>query len=683
MPITISHLSINVLTNAGPFGVDIAFHDGLNIISAENTSGKSTCLQAIIYALGLEKMLSPKREIPLPYAVRDYINVDGDDRSIPVISSHVLLEIRNDRGEYLTVKRSIKGEIDWRLIEAWHGPILSEPGVYAERSSFFVRDPGAAQREAGFHYFLADFIGWDLPRVMDYDGNFTKLYLESIFPMFFVEQKAGWSTIQGPFPTYLRIQDVGRRSTEFVLKLDAQEIRSKRQEISTQLSELNRRWSDALSAIRNQAAKLNARVLGIPQAPSADFTLDARVEILCSRNDGDVPLTQHLSEIKSRFEEIQKRGTPRVGEVAESLEIKLAEKENELDHVIARRESLFGERDRLVAEVRALEERLSSITSDLRKNKDTQKLQKMGSSKGFSISSGICPTCHQPVDSELLPPQTGNTMSIDANIALLDSQKRLYDAMLSNSKHKLLGINTELKSLSEQSSKIREEIRHIRNTLTSPDQAFSEATITEKITLKQEIASLSELMQMINEYILDFQLIGADYAKLKSLLSDISRDDFTPADKAKLGHLSAIVRGQLSIFGFNTFPVDAVSISGDNFRPQVMITRDDEIVEAELGFEMSASDAVRMKWAYLLSILEVSHTFSTNHLGILIFDEPRQQEANELSFEALVREAANCARRGAQVIFATSETPRQLAPAITGINVNFRRIEGLILKPMQ
>ncbi len=44
--------------------------------------------------------------------------------------------------------------------------------------------------------------------VARYDGTECRLYLETIFPMLFVEQKRGWSTIQGPFPTFFQIQDV-------------------------------------------------------------------------------------------------------------------------------------------------------------------------------------------------------------------------------------------------------------------------------------------------------------------------------------------------------------------------------------------------------------------------------------------------------------------------------------------
>ncbi len=70
-------VQLRVLTPGPVCGADFTFENGLNILRADNSSGKSTCLQAILYALGLEGMLSPKRDIPLPHAMTDEVEVDG------------------------------------------------------------------------------------------------------------------------------------------------------------------------------------------------------------------------------------------------------------------------------------------------------------------------------------------------------------------------------------------------------------------------------------------------------------------------------------------------------------------------------------------------------------------------------------------------------------------------------
>jgi hypothetical protein len=67
------HLRLRAETSAGTFGADIPLKLGLNVLWADNTMGKSTCLQGLLYVLGLERMLSPRREIPLTYVMTSHL----------------------------------------------------------------------------------------------------------------------------------------------------------------------------------------------------------------------------------------------------------------------------------------------------------------------------------------------------------------------------------------------------------------------------------------------------------------------------------------------------------------------------------------------------------------------------------------------------------------------------------
>ncbi|QJD79591.1 AAA family ATPase [Spirosoma rhododendri] len=58
----IKALRIEVFTVDGKYGRDIVFGDGLNIIYGNNTSGKSTCVQAILHGLGMEELLGGKAQ---------------------------------------------------------------------------------------------------------------------------------------------------------------------------------------------------------------------------------------------------------------------------------------------------------------------------------------------------------------------------------------------------------------------------------------------------------------------------------------------------------------------------------------------------------------------------------------------------------------------------------------------
>lgn len=87
----------------------------------------------------------------------------------------------------------------------------------------------------------------------------------------------------------------------------------------------------------------------------------------------------------------------------------------------------------------------------------------------------------------------------------------------------------------------------------------------------------------------------------------------------------------------------------------------------DLGFDLSASDMIRVIWAYLFSFMEVSREVAGNHPQLLVFDEPRQQEAARPSFEQLLRRAAMNGAQGSQVLFATSEEERGLGEMLQGL----------------
>jgi hypothetical protein len=52
---------------------------------------------------------------------------------------------------------------------------------------------------------------------------------------------------------------------------------------------------------------------------------------------------------------------------------------------------------------------------------------------------------------------------------------------------------------------------------------------------------------------------------------------------------------------------------------------------------LSASDLIRLHWAYLLGLMEVGTQPTGNHPGLLIFDEPQQQSVEENSFQEMLR----------------------------------------------
>jgi hypothetical protein len=305
----IKHLRLRVATRKTIYGCDIPFTNGLNVLHAGNTSGKSTCMQSIIYALGLERCLGPQLDVPLPYAMRERIHQHPDAPYEPVLNSYVELEIENAANHALTIHRDVVGGKDRRLIQSWNAPRLTTPNIGGSQRDFFVHDPGAAQREDGFHAYLANFLGWELPQVPRFDGSESPLYLEAIFPMLFVEQKRGWSTIQGPFPTFLRIQDVARRVMEFLLDLEAGKIRRERAELRRALTTLQQRWTDKVSFLTELGGRI-VRFRGIPNSPAADFFHNPEVNIEVFQEDEWQLVSSVIQKYIELIEELEATDLP-------------------------------------------------------------------------------------------------------------------------------------------------------------------------------------------------------------------------------------------------------------------------------------------------------------------------------------------------------------------------------------
>jgi hypothetical protein len=83
-----------------------------------------------------------------------------------------------------------------------------------------------------------------------------------------------------------------------------------------------------------------------------------------------------------------------------------------------------------------------------------------------------------------------------------------------------------------------------------------------------------------------------------------------------------------------------------------------------------------------MSLLSVAKSNDTNHCGLLIFDEPGQQEMETASLISFLRLGASDLASTQQVIAATSEALETLKLALTGYNARIIDFDGFILKPV-
>ncbi|MBE1551505.1 putative nucleic acid-binding Zn-ribbon protein [Mycobacterium sp. OAS707] len=634
--------------NGGQFGHTFTFQDGLNVIRGDNTSGKSTTLQAIIYALGVEGMLGASHHVPLPHSMTEKLAFGSEE--FDVIESYVELEIANKDADVITVLRYVKHpSVNTKLVTVTAGAAITAPGSY-DSHDFFVRRAGAAQREAGFHHFLADFIGWTLPNVTRMDGSEIPLYMETLFPYFYVEQKHGWSGVQARIPTYLGIRDVGKRSAEFVLSLQIFSLILQKQRIASSIAELDAQWRQLLRDLGEVADAAGVALAKIPSTVKESLEENSAEPLTIV--DGDwVALDEAIPQLREQLSTLTARTVPAVREVSTQLDADVVTEEDAINDLVVEVAVVVNEREEYRRRRNQLELRIEALEADLQKHKDARTLVELGANFAAELlAENVCPTCHQDVHDGM--DISSHVMAVQENIDFIGRELTTLRSAMSDIDSAASALRVRERSARSALAEARRRVRALRETLVSAESAPSTIDVANRIQLQDRVERLEESSRQIAGLREGLASTAEQAEKQRELLRSVNADELQGSDLTKILALEGYLRSQLGRYGFSSLSTDEVEISRDTYRPAHE--------GFDLGFDLSASDMIRVIWAYLLGMLRVADEYGGNHLNLLIFDEPKQQDTASESYEELLQEAAGQGTRGAQIIFATSENLESL-----------------------
>lgn len=670
MTLRIRKLELLAVTAVGNFGTTLTFTEGLNIISARNTSGKSTCVMSMLYALGLEGMLGPSQQPPLPDAMIRSI-MEGD-KEHPVVESRVRLEIENHEKKILTVQRRVVGTtLERQLVRCSLGPAITEPDAVFPVQDYYVRFKGATQEEGGFHRFLADYLGYDLPSVPAQDETTVPLYLECLMPYFFVDQLTGWRDLKSRMPTYLRVPEMAKRSAEFILDLDILKRAIQRQKIEQEAKKAENSWARAIERAKQVLGEEQTLFRGLPEKPTAIWPPSPAPQVLLTDGQNWVVLQTAIENLRGRLDELVGEEIPKAEEVSQQVIDQLRDAEEKLatqtERLHAASKDLMAER----AHLESVHKRLHALFEDMRQYQEWKKIQDRGGEIVLETAHGICPYCHQAIKDTLLDQNVAaSPMSLEQNMEFIRDQIATFRDMWNDAKEVVEAKEKQVSAISRKIEETNEQIRALRRTLTTDGRLPSIAAVQEHLVVEQRMKRFLHLHDAALEILQNFAARAKHWATLQSDLSNLAELGLSQKDELKLRHLQESLVQQLQTYGFQSFPVKQIGIGRDTYRP----CRGDY----DIGLT-SASDTIRTIWAYLIGMLEVSHAFHTHHLGLLVFDEPRQQGAEKLSFDELLHRAAQSKKAGQQVIFATSEDQETLEGIINDIDCNYRHFDGRIL----
>jgi hypothetical protein len=672
-------LHIRIETADGTYGTTLDFPDGLVVIWADNTMGKSTCVKSILVALGMEAMLTPSQaDLPLPPAVKSRLNSEAGEHS--VIESEVLLEIENNRHQRIVVQRTIKGNRDKNLVTVHNGPALSQrEGTYST-ADYYVSRQGAATRERGFHHFLASFLDWSLPTVQTFDGNEYPLYLQCIFPYFIVDQTRGWSTLQPPLPTHFRIREAHKRVVEFLLNMEAHRVALKRQELQFEKNRLETVWNGQVTRANDQAERLSASVHNLPTSPAASWPPTIAPTLMVPTEDAWIGLRQRANSRRAELSELVEKEIPRVEEIsaAAQTELNLAEEAVRNQQTLLSR--LMDTLEMESQELQRIDDRLRAIDEDLQKNKDLVVLRQLGSRQNSSVELGTCPVCHQSITDSLVPLVDHAVMTVDENIQFLTEQRRTFATVRVSAERGVTARRQQVEALRGELNTSRDRVRALRQTLISDGRLPSIAAIQARMQLEIGAKADEEALEEFDGLLQGFGDLSEQWRTNKGALDQLPKDDLTSHDLEKLALWTGSLRSQLGQYGFKSFDVGEASISRDTYRPEH--AGFDLQTSFDWQTSISASDLIRTIWSYLTGLLEISRTVNTNHPGTILFDEPRQQSTRDVSFAELLKRASASGQQQQQVIFFTSENQDRLRSHLTGLPHTFSPITGRVLKKL-
>lgn len=672
MGIRIRHLELLAMTGDGPFGVSIPFENGLTVLSAPNTSGKSTCAMGILYALGLEGMLGPSHMPPFPASMTDKLMYENKQRE--VVSSRVRLEIENDKGEFITLQRMVLADLSTRqLINVELGPAITAPKEY-DRRDFYVRTGGSATTELGFHAFLAKFAGYDLPMVNGADGSRVPLYLECLCPYFFVDQISGWRDVKARMPTFLRIPEMAKRGFEFTLTLDVLLREVERQSLLQQEHKLTLEWSGELESGKRQFQNTGVMIEGIPEKPEPIWPPTPVPRLLVTDGKAWFSFSDFVVGIQDQLIQIRTKALPSATQTSEAIIDDLRKAENLLAAAQQSFEELASDVRSERAQVIAIDERLTVLREDMRKYQNAKRLKDRGGFSQMKVVEGICPTCNQPIKDALLDQdRPANPMSLEDNIAFLHDQVETFQEMREESRSALTAKEKQFETIRNSVVELSALVRDYKRMLRSDGEAPSAAAIREELQLEQRLETLTEAQKVLETLVSKFADMAKRWTVIQSRLKVIVSSGLSEEDSAKLTRLNKLYLQQLGEYGFSSYPLAEISLSPESYRPTVN--------QYEMGLT-SASDAIRSIWAYLLGMLEVARSFKTNHIGFIVFDEPKQQSAADFSFAALLTRAATSKAKGQQVIFSTSEKRERLDDMLKNLDCKYIKFDGKMLTPM-
>ncbi len=633
--LTIKRLRVEIITSDLDsddikYGFDFPFFEGLNIIAGQNSRGKTTINSCIYYALGMEELLGAQNDKALDKSLKENFTTIIDEEHINhnILISKVLLEISNSV-ETKTIERYIKSSSeDIRLCKVYSSNIVEINE--AEITKLFVRGNNNNENENGFFNWLSEFIGIELPTVINTSkkDGYSPLYMQTIFSSIFIEQTKGWSDFFATMP-YFGIPKAKEKIVEFTLNLNELETSIKKDDIFKEKNQLSDEWSKKIKSLELITSEYNGEIQELPKELTVEKSEIDKIKVIFKTDIDEVKTLKSLIESKNDYYEFLKNKP--ISKIQDNRIDVLRKFEHEKEEYILLRKKIDDFSNNLNLQKLQFEN-LSNQNEKISKEiKNHNSLIKVFDEKFLNRNDGnVCPTCTQEVSYDLISSAEIDIpkLSLEENKIFLVGQEKLIQTSLKSLIKVVEEKDIILKYYKKNLRNKEELIKSLSNDLIADDRDFSESDVLKKVQLEKEINELNFIEKKINNLINELKGLADKFhnnlIKLEGLKSKRDEDEF------KLKTFAELYKNYLFYFEYDSNEKWEVIISDkEPFKYFPVYQQYKEAPQQSIRINSSASDFVRNIWAFTLALLNQG----LNHPGIVMFDEPGQHKTKMSSLD--------------------------------------------------
>ena len=626
--IQLTAIEVRGQSEAGPFAGVLDLSSGLQVISARNAYGKSLAVTAAAWCLGIEPIFGTQDNDPtcFPEAARDELELSGG-HAARVLSSECSISLLDEEGRRLRLTRAIKGDSSTVQVEEWSA------GANIRRSKLLARRQTMQDEHGGLQHFLFNWLKWPREEVATFRGTTSEIYLENLASAFYIDQDEGWTNVQALQIGRYGQQEIAEVSVEYLLgATDAIRARVARQQATQKNFALR-------ETARTIAEQVNAAFLR--RGWRIDWSGNGSVSEILARwlsrtlrqalqQDANIDLSIQEASLNERIAQLRRALTSAPIDPA-NASAPAAVSQRVID-LKQRRHKLSEELHTLRTQHEQVAELVASLEHRIHAANDLLRLKATGVGRLDHLE---CPTCHRDLDAATFMLTEQSKDSISAHIEALRRDRELMnknlhslEATLTTSTGALLEVDSQLRdaerallTVTAAIGTVREQVVQTAADLTSAERAMDR--------IAEGSAEIDGLQDAINRWIVDARAVG----QLSVATPDLKRRRDAFLDTLRK-YLTALGHSALR-------PENEMSLDLDEqYVPYLSKHR-----LRSLG---SASDQSRLVAAYSLALAAASQEIGGLHPGVVILDEPLQQNPDphhrEMFIAFLTQELARNAK---------------------------------------